>query len=195
MKKNANILLYLENYKKKYDIKYAEEGSKIVKIFSILSSIAWFYSFFFMAITVLSFKMNFNIGKLDYNSFKKVFWISVVCLILMAVAAAFFVCRKKIVGLIIAIIVQPVIVFAFKPLNVYGMGYRPKFYFGYVIPAVLTILICGIFLFLLIRAIVQNNNLYARIVDDLYKQHGTKNGEKLSEEEWQKFLTDYDPYK
>ena len=33
------------------------------------------------------------------------------------------------------------------------------------------------------------------LVDGLYKQYGTENGEKLSEEDWQKFLKDYNPKK
>lgn len=195
MKKNANILKYMENYKKKYAINYAQEGSTLVKRLSILVSIVWCYSFFWMALSTLSWALNFKMNVVDFAQFKRVFLITAFCTAAMIAAAVLFFCKQKIIGLSLAIIAQPFILFTYKPMLVYGMGYRPKFYFAYSIPAVLMVIVCGILLFILIRAVYKTNQIYNYIVEELYKQYGTKNGEKLSDVEWQEFLDNYDPYK
>lgn len=195
MKKNENILKYLEDYKKKHDIKYSEEGSKVVKVFSIIAGVIWAYSFFWLALSTLSFWLNFSTGALQYNSFKKVFWITVACTVAMIVASVFFVIKQKIIASVIAVVSQIAVVITYKPLNVYGMGYRPKYYFSYLVPAVLLILAAICLCFVLIRAVIKNNQLYNKFVDDLYEQHGTRDGEKLEKQEWQDFLTNYNPYK
>lgn len=195
MKKNENILKYVENYKKKYDIKFAEDGGKLVKTLSIIASVIWIYSFFWLTLSTLSFWLNFSTGALAYGDFKKVFWVTVASAVVMIAAAALFVCNKKIIGSVIAVIPQIAIILTYKPINVYGMGYRPKYYFAYLIPALLLILAVVCLCFVLIRAIVKNNKLYGKIVDELYKQHGTRDGEKLDEQQWQEFLANYNPYK
>ncbi len=55
MKKNANILEYVEKYKYKYGIKYAVDGGKLVKTLGVLASIVWGYSFFMIVLSLLIF--------------------------------------------------------------------------------------------------------------------------------------------
>ena len=195
MKKNENILKYIENYKKKYDINYFNENTTKFKVLNVLTSISWIYSFFFMAFSILSFSANFKHGVLNFSDFKRVYISTIICSVVMVIAAAFYVCKKRIIGLIAAVVTQPFVVLMYKPMNVYGMGYKARYYFSYLVPAILVVLFAGILLFCLIRAIIKNNRLYDQIIAELYKQHGTKNGEKLSEEEWQGFLNNYDPHK
>ncbi len=195
MKKNENILNYVESYKKKYGIKYLDENSIKFKVLNNLMSIAWIYSFFFMAFSILSFSANFKHDVLNFSDFKKVYLTTIACAVVMVAAAAFYVCKRRIIGLIAVIVVQPFFVLTYKPMNVYGMGYKAKYYFSYLAPAIVVVLFAGILLFILIRAIVRDNRLYDQIISELYKQYGTKNGEKLSEEEWQEFLSNYDPHK
>ncbi len=195
MKRNANILEYVEKYKYKYGISYAEEGGKLVKHLSAYTVIVWIYSFFMLVLSILSFAMNFAAGALDYSYLSNVFFTTIACAVTMVIAAAFFVCKKKIIGCVIAIITQPVIVLAYKPISVYGAGYLPSFYWKFLVPAILFIIFATWLICVLIRARVKNNNIYDMLVEGLYKQYGTRNGEKLNEDEWNEFLTNYNPHK
>ena len=195
MKKNTNILEYVEKYKYKYGISYAVDGGKLVKGLTTATSIVWVYSFIMLALSILSFAMKFQGGILDYNKLSNVFITTIVCTVAMIVAAILFICKQKIIGLAAAIITQPFIVLAYEPISVYGIGYVAGFYWKYLVPAIVFVLFAAILLFVLIRAKIKTNKLYNMIVDGLYRQYGKKDGEKLSEEEWQKFLNEYNPYK
>lgn len=195
MKKNANILEYVEKYKEKYDIRYAQDGGKLVKTLSVLTSIVWVYSFFMLVLSILSFALNFKAGVFVYSEFSNVFITTIVCAVVMIAAATLFVCKQKIAGCIAVIAAQPFVVLAYAPISVYGIGYLPSFYWKFAVPAALLILFTIWLLAVLIRAKVKNNKLYNTLVDGLYKQYGTKDGEKLTDQEWENFLTNYNPYK
>ena len=195
MKKNTNILEYVEKYKYKYGISYAVDGGKLVKGLTTATSIVWVYSFIMLALSILSFAMNFQGGKLDYNKFSNVFITTIVCTVAMIAAAILFICKQKIIGLAAAIITQPFIVLAYEPISVYSIGYVAGFYWKYLVPAIVFVLFAAILLFVLIRAKVKTNKLYNMIVNGLYKQYGKKDGETLTEEQWQEFLNEYNPYK
>ena len=195
MKKNSNILEYVEKYKYKYGISYAQEGGKLVKHLSVYTSIVWCYSFFILVLSILSFALNFAAGALDYSYLGNVFITTIVYAVCMISAAAFFVCKKKTIALIIAIITQHAIVLTYMPISAYGMGYLPSFYWKFLVPAIVFVLIASVLLIVLIRANVKTNRLYDMLVEGLYKQYGTRDGEKLSDSEWEEFLTNYNPYK
>lgn len=194
MKKNANILDYVEKYKYKYGIKYAEDGGALVKHLGVYTGIVWVYSFFILALSILSFAMNFAAGVFSYSDFSNVFLTTVLCTALMITAAIFFVCKQKIIGLIIGIISQPIAVLNYMPISVYGAGYMPSFYWKFLVPAILFIIFAVFLLIVLIRAKVKTNKIYDMLVEGLYKQYGTRDGEKLTDDEWNEFLSNYNPY-
>ncbi len=195
MKRQANILEYVEKYKYKYGISYANERGKLVKTFSVLIGIVWVYSFFMLALSILSFALNFGAGALNYSDLSGVFITTIICAVAMIAAAALFVCKQKIAACIVAIAVQPFIVLAYAPISVYGIGYIASFYWKFAVPAAILILLAAILLFVLIRAKIKTNKLYNMLVEGLYKQYGNRDGEKLSDTEWDEFLTKYNPYK
>ncbi len=195
MKKNTNILEYVEKYKYKYGISYAVDGGKLVKHLSVITGIIWVYSFFILVLSILSFGLNFGAGALNYNDFSNVFITTIVYAVVMIIAAALFVCKQKIIGLSLAIITQPFIVLTYESISVYGLGYIASFYWKFLIPAILFILFSAFLLIVLIRAVIKTNRIYNMLVDGLYKQYGTRNGEKLTDSEWNEFLSNYNPYK
>lgn len=195
MKKNANILEYVEKYKYKYGISYAQEGGKLVKIISTITAIVWVYSFFMLVLSILSFAMNFAAGVLDYGDLSNVFITTIVCTAAMTVAAVLFVCKQKICACIVAIVTQPFVVLAYEPISVYGTGHLSSFYWKFAIPAALLIIFAAILLFLLIRAKIKTDKIYNSLVEGLYKQYGKKDGETLDEAQWDEFLSKYNPYK
>ena len=176
-------------------ISYAVDGGKLVKTLSVITGIIWIYSFFILVLSILSFGLNFGAGALNYNDFSNVFITTIVYTVVMIIAAALFVCKQKIIGLAVAIITQPFIVLTYESISVYGLGYIASFYWKFLIPAILFILFAAFLLIVLIRAIIKTNKIYNMLVDGLYKQYGTRNGEKLTDDEWQEFLTNYNPYK
>lgn len=195
MKKNQNIMEYVEKYKYKYGISYAAEGGKLVKTLSVILQLAWVYSFFMLMLSILSFGMNFKMGALDYSDFDNAFINTIICAVAMVVSAVLFVCKQKILACIIAFVTQPFVVLTYAPISVYGTTYTNNFYWKFVIPAALIIVFSALLAFVLIRASVKTNKLYNTLVDGLYAQYGTVDGEKLTEEQWQEFLTAYNPYK
>lgn len=195
MKKNKNILQYVEKYKYKYGISYAVDGGRLVKHLSVYTGIVWVYSFLVLFLSILSFALNFGAGTLEYSNLSNTFISTIGCAVIMAVAAALFICKQKIIGLIISIIIQPFIVLTYKPISVYGTGYLPSFYWKFFVPAILFVLIAAFLLIVLIRARVKTNKLYNMLVEGLYKQYGTRDGEKLTDSEWDEFLSNYNPYK
>lgn len=195
MKKNANILEYVEKYKYKYGIKYAEEGGKLVKTLGVLSSIVWIYSFFMIMLSIISFSINFAAGIFNYSDHSNVFISTIITAIIMIAAAVLYVCKQKIIACIIAIVAQIFVVLTYAPISVYGAGYMPSFYWRFVIPAALLIIFAASLLIVLIRANIKTNKLYNTLVEGLYKQYGTQDSEKLTDDQWQEFLTNYNPYK
>ncbi len=110
-------------------------------------------------------------------------------------AAVFYVCKQKMIACITAMAVQIFTVLAYAPISVYGAGYMASFYWRFAVPAALLIIFAAFLLIVLIRANVKTNKLYNTLVEALYKQYGTRDGEKLTDEQWNEFLTHYNPYK
>lgn len=195
MKKNENILNYVEKYKYKYGIKYAEENGKLAKFFSVLVALFWAYDFFVLVLSILSFSLNFKVETLNYQDFDNVFITTIVCAVTMICAAVLFVCGLKVSGCVTAIVTQPFIVFAYESISRYGTGYILSFYIKHIIPTV-SLTVFGILLIaVILRARIKTAKIYNSLVDGLYKQYGTKDGEKLNDDQWNEFLNNYNPYK
>ena len=96
------------------------------------------------------------------------------------------------------IIPQPFMMFSFGRFceSIDGIfGYISKFYWCHFIPAVILVILAVWLIVILIRAKVKTNKIYNMLVEGLYAQYGKKDGEKLTEAEWEEFLSEYNPYK
>lgn len=195
MKKNQNILDYVDKYKEKYGIKYADNGSPLIKGLGVTAIIVWCYSLIILLTSVFSFIINFKSGLLDYTNLKSVFITTVACSVLMIISAVFYVVNKKVIASAVAIITQLAAVLTYMPISVYADGYMASFYWKFAIPAALITLIAVAISFILIRAAIKTNKIYNSLVDGIYNQYGSKDGQKLSEKQWQEFLNNYNPYK
>lgn len=196
MKKNANVLEYVEKYKYKYGISYAEEGGKLVNTLSVISYLVWIYAFFMTALFILSTSLMFGIGSADFNYMANSFITISICTFLMIVGAVLYLCRKKIIGCALTLVSQPFIVIAYSHITRNSAGIiNFSFYWRHAVPAAILFCLALWIMIVLIRADVKTTKLYNMLLDGLYKQYGKKDGEKLSEEEWQKFLNEYNPYK
>lgn len=193
MKKQANILEYVEKYKYKYGISYADENSSLVKKLSVVTSLVWIYSIAIFTLTVLSFSLNFYGGSMNYSEFSGVYITTIVGLVGLIVAAILYRHKQKIIGLVIATISQLAVLYAHEAISMYGINYFTGFYWKYLIPAIIFSCLAVVIIFVLVRAIIKTNRIYNMLVYALYKKYGSENGEKISEEKWQEFLKEYNP--
>lgn len=195
MKKSKNILDYVEKYKEKYGIKYINSNSPFIKRLGIAAAVVWCYSFLILMISVFSFIINFKSGILIWSKLSDVFIATLCCAVVMVIAAVLFVTDKKISASLTAVVGQAVLVITYMPISPYGAGYSSSFYYKFAVPAILLILIAVIVCVFLIRAKLKTDKLYKYLIEGIYNQYGSKDGEKLSEKEWQEFLDAYNPYK
>lgn len=197
MKKNTNILEYVEKYKYKYGISYATDGGSLVKTLGIITGVVWVYTFFMTMLFILGTAMNLKIGFADFDYIANAFITIIVGAAVMIAGAALYVCRLKIAGCAAVIIAQPFMVFSYSHLmkDASGISLNLSFYWRHAVPAAVLALLAVWIIVVLIRAKVKTNKLYNTLVEGLYKQYGTKDGEKLTEQQWDEFLSRYNPYK
>ena len=199
MKKNANILEYVEKYKYKYGISYADEKSTLVRRlckfinFFTICMIIWTF-LFCMSLLFKAQSEEFSLFAVnnDYFVYTSEYYTLLACFFLLIVTLILSKKSKYFLGLTVAIL--PVAISCFRTCTKVGLGYKSSYYIGSV-PSYIIMLLVVALIFILIRARIKTNRIYDMLVDGLYKQYGTENGEKLSEEDWQKFLKDYNPKK
>lgn len=198
MKRQANILDYVEKYKYKYGISYATKDGKLVKSLTVLSSIVWVYSIFWTALFILSVALNISNGLVEYSYIAKDFITICSGAVIMVVAAVLLCFKQKFFASIAAFLPQLFMIFSFARFceDIDGLfGYIAKFYWCHLIPSVLLMLFTALIAVILIRAKIKTDKLYDILLDGLYKQYGKKDGENLTEEQWNEFLSKYNPYK
>lgn len=196
MKKNTNILEYVEKYKYKYGISYAKDGGKLVNTLSVISYIVWIYAFFMTALFIISTVLKLKYGMADFNYIANAFVTICVGTLAMVIAAVLYLCKKKIIGCALTSFAQPFVVLAYFHITRNSAGVlNTSFYWRHAVPAAVLFTLALCIMIVLIRADVKTTKLYNMLLDGLYKQYGKKDGEKLSEEEWHEFLNEYNPYK
>ncbi len=196
MKMNENILEYIEKYKYKYGISYAQDGGKLVNTISKIAYIVWIYTFFMTMLFVLSTCLMISVGQADFDYIANSFITICIGAVFMVVGAALYLCRQKIVGCAVTVISQPVMVVAFFHVTRDSAGFlNLSFYWRHAVPGAILLCLAVWVMIVLIRANVKTNKLYNMLVDGLYKQYGKKDGETLAEDEWEEFLAKYNPYK
>lgn len=197
MKKEANILDYVEKYKYKYGISYATEKSNIVKILYRFITLFLIFMIGFILIFNLSLLFraqgkDFSFLAINNSAYVTDYYVLLGCLVLLV--ATLILSKKSKYFTAIGLAVLPVSVECFKAATQRDLTYMTTFYVG-AIPAYFAVLLIAALIFILIRASLKTNRIYDMLVDGLYKQYGTKNGEKLTEDEWQEFLKSYNPKK
>ncbi len=195
MKKNKNVLNYVEKYKNKYGIKYSIDGGKLVNALSAVCGVIFVYAFLMTLLFVLGTSLTTDFGNIK-SDFLNAF---ITICIAAAVALAGFVlniCRKKFLGSLFYAIAQPFTFLAFWHITRDSAGFlNVSFYWRHGVPAAVLFALSIWLIVLLVRAEIKTDKLYNRLLQALYIQYGTKDGEKLTEEQWQEFLNDYNPYK
>ena len=197
MKKQANILEYVEKYKYKYGISYADEKSNLVKkLYKFIKLFTIFMiGFIFVFNLSLLFRAqteNFSFLAINNSAYATDFYVLLGCLVILI--ATLLLAKFNKLFLAIGIVVLPISVECFKGATTSNLTYMTTFYVG-AIPAYFAVLLIAALIFILIRVKIKTNRIYDMLVEGLYKQYGSKDGEKLTEAEWQEFLKQYNPKK
>lgn len=195
MKKNSNVLNYVEKYKNKYGIKYATDGGKLVNSMSIIYYIVFAYTLLMTALFILGIPLTTDFANIKsdaLNSFVTICGATVI----MIIGLVLYICRKKVLGCIFTFCTQPFSLLAFLHITRDESGFvNASFYWRHGVPAAILFVLAALIFAILIRAKIKTDKLYQKLLNALYSQYGTKDGEKLTDEQWQQFLNDYNPYK
>lgn len=195
MKKNKNILEYLEAYKEKNHLVYTDEKSKLYKYTGILFIVSCIYSLIIMF--ALIFGWSYGLYR-DYEFNKPnvpMLIVTSVIAVVMISSMLLFKFKLKNLASIAVIIAQITFVFTYKATALDGLNYRASFYWAFIIPAALISLLALVLLGVSLYSKYRTNKLYTEIIFILYKQYGKKDGVKLSDAEWEEFLDNYKPGK
>lgn len=195
MKKNSNVLNYVEKYKNKYGIKYATDGGKLVNSMSVIYYIVFAYTLLMTALFILGISLTTDFANIKsdaLNSFVTICGATVI----MIIGLVLYICRKKVLGCIFTFCTQPFSLLAFLHITRDASGFvNASFYWRHGVPATILFVLAALIFAVLIRAKIKTDKLYQKLLNALYSQYGTKDGEKLTDEQWQQFLNDYNPYK
>ena len=76
------------------------------------------------------------------------------------------------------------------------MGYKTSFYFRHFIPLALMSLLFIWMTAIAVRARIKSDRMYKKVTENLYETYrvNVADGEELSDEKWDEFLKDYNPY-
>ena len=196
MKKNANIIEYVKKYKYKYGISNISENDRVMKMLTACAAVVWCYAFFMIMVFILGMLGKFRFGGFDFELYKRSFFVVVGGAVLMIGGAVFLCCKQRLAAAIVTIVSQPIVLVEFAYLMKDPAGKLLfSFYWRHAIPAILLVIFAILIIAAIVNGIVKDNKLYNQLVDALYKQYGTRDGEKLNEEQWQEFLSNYDPKK
>lgn len=195
MKKNSNVLNYVEKYKNKYGIKYAESDGKLVNALSVIYYIVFAYTVLMTALFVLGISLTTDFANIKSDALNSFITICGATVIMIA-GLVLYICRKKVLGCIFTFCTQPFALLAFWHITRDTSGFvNTSFYWRHGVPAAILFVLAVLIFAILIRAKFKTDKLYQKLLNALYSQYGTKDGEKLTDEQWQQFLNDYNPYK
>ena len=165
-----------------------------MKFLFVITSVVWCYAFFMTMMFLLGMLGEFKFGGFDFNLYKNSYFSVLIGAVFMIAGAVLHTLKKDIIASILTIVSQPIMLFAYSYLMKDAAGQLSfSFYWRHAIPAAVLVLFCVIILAVIINGIVKDNKLYNKLLDGIYKQYGSQNGEKINEEQWQEFLSNYNP--
>ena len=194
MRKHAAIVSKVNKLEKKYGIKYAKYGGALVKTLFVLLMLAWAYILFMNIIFFCGVGMQLHIGLADYSYISNAFITTIVCTATLIIGACLYFCNFKIIGCAVEILSLPFMLlsFAFLMKDIDGfLGYNSAFYWRHAVPILIFALLVLWLIAVLIRAELKFRKTYRRVVDNLYRVYSTADGEQLTDEQWDEFLSNY----
>ena len=203
MKKNANILKRVEQYKYKRGISYATTDGKLYGAMRVCATLSFIYFMIFNGLYVLAQSMMIGLGQTKFADVRASFVPITVCTALIIAGYVLNCTRLRLWGCFLCIptLTVNLIVFTRTLLNAssgdvvdisnYILGMPPLYYYRHLIPTVLLFIFFVAMLVIDIRARVKTNKLYIHITECLYEQYNSTDRTDLTDEEWEDFINNY----
>lgn len=199
MKKHESIMRRVRYVEEKYGIKYARPDGKLYKFLNIIYILAWIYT---LGINLLSVAgMLLLYFDANANDFLNMVVTASVCTAVLIIGFIFMCTRLKLAGIVASIVPIPVLAVSFGVISrdEFGagfLGFKGIYYWRHLIPLALMLIMLVCMLVIYLRSEYKTNKLYNKIVENLYATYNTVDEDgtsRLTEEQWEKFLMDYDP--
>lgn len=191
------ILAKVHETEKKNGITYIRTEDTYYKVVKFIYFIAEIWMFFMNLFFVLGFWARYTGTESMGEALKSMITVSVCTL---CIIAGCILNTKKlyisgwVLNFIPACFLIPVFA-SFMKDELGFLGFVASFYWRHLVPIVLLVIAITILTFIAMREKHQIEQLYKKVVENLFAEFGTKDDHKLTEQEWEEFLKNYDPYK
>lgn len=198
MKLNEKVLQRVRMIEEKGGIRYAKPDGKLYKTLRIISLI--------LVIWTVGINLIFISGMLLVNSgtdnFKSIqnSVITVSVCTLFILAGYILSCFKfKVVGGVLTVLPEFLLIPVFAQLmeDTLGLlGYKYSFYWRHFAPLLLLAVFAVWYTVIAVRARLKTEKQYKKVLDNLYEIYHLNSGEDtavITDEQWEEFLTKYDP--
>jgi len=201
MKKYDSILKRVEEFEYKMGVTYAKVDGKLFKGLSIFNLLAVIYLVGVNALATVAFlftKANSAKGITVVSNQQLIF---ILLFTLMEIVSVVFLFKKlKITGAVLGIIPIPYLTYIFIRLcEGYESGFfgvNIVFYYRHL-PSLAIITLCCVIMFIIaLRQRIITKRTYNRIFTNIYTNYSNekkKDGLEVSDDEWEEFITNYDP--
>lgn len=204
MKKNANILKRVEQYKYKRGIVITDTNSSLYKAMRILATLSFIYLMAYNLLYISSQGIALGLGWIQMN---QAFVPIIFCTAFIILGYVLNCTKLKLWGCLVCIpstIINCVLFWGtFNPNgnstdNIVDatvpmlFGMPTKFYVRHIIPALLLLIFMVVMVVVDVSARIKNEKLYNHIMENLYVQYQAGKREAMSEEEWTAILNKYD---
>ena len=194
MKYNENVLKRVRQIEEKRNIRYLNCQSITYKILKFLFVVVLIYSLFINFSNIMGHIFRLNEGLDDrilkvYKTILINFSVSTAGLIIGAFLYHF---KLYLFGFLATATSCVYLIFYTKNLATdqgQQVGVSTYYYWQHLVPLAVLILLGLAIAIIAIRAKIKTNKLYKKTIDNIYNQFKTEN---LSEEEWEKYLNNYE---
>ncbi len=195
MKMEYNILRRVRMIEEKNGIHYAKTDGKLFGFLRFFFALSVLYTLFINALYLLGMTMT-HVGTKRFDSvIGSLITVGTCSVFLLAGFILSFVKLHLLSGIfsiLSALFLIPTFAgFLDDPFGF--LGYKPSFYFRHFIPLALVVIFSLLLIIISQRARMKTEKQYKRVLDSLYEIYQTRMTEELSEEQWEEFLSSYDP--
>ena len=190
MKMYDNILEKVKTYEEKRGITYAKPGGKLFRYVKFFYVVTLIYTVFMDVALAIGMSMS------DAHMHQFGNWLYTVLGLNAGLVIAFVLTcfTKKVLPSVCAIALNcgcsvALVFMHANPLEAVEGGYKGEFYWKYLIPLCLLIILCFALCMIIVKANLKVRKTYKKIVDNIYSMHHTSIEEgALDEEAWEEVL-------
>ena len=188
MKKNKNMLSYIEKYKSKRGINFATTDGALYHSLRVVFTIGFIYIMIFHLLYLLS----AITLKADYFASVKTIYITVaVCAAGIVLGYILNSTKFKLAGCLVTFVPLIMNLYIFFNISVSEkkfLGTATHFYYRFAFPALVILFAITFMAIIDIRSKIKTDKLYRHLEEELYRQHKDCNLSSLTSEQWEEII-------